>query len=706
MEVFQLGQTTISLGILGYGVAAFAFSLLSVLLAISWRRRMLGAWLLGACIMTAGWAGLGVLSEFAEYDLEYGLQIMELLRSSAWIAFLLIILSQTWKNGASPLVRIGFPGLIGIFCALVLVMDISGLGIGHAIVPGTNFDLAIFSRLVIAVFGLLLVENLFSYTDPNHRWAIKYLCLGVGALFCYDFFLYSDALLFQRVSENLRDTRGITNALIVPLIAVSARRNRDWSLDIFVSRQVIFHTATLIGAGAYLLIMAGAGYYLRQFGGDWGPAVQALFLFGALILLFVVFFSGTVRARAKVFITKHFYANKFDYREEWQRVTDMISSLETQGSLPERAIKAIADIVDSANGALWLRQDANRFTLEASWNRPADSDPEPTGPSLIAFLEDCKWVINLDEYATAPGKYGELKLPHWLENAEGAWLIVPLIHHARLIGLLLLGQPRTARSLNWEDYDLLKTVGRQAASYLAEQQAAQALAETQQFDQFNCRFAFVIHDIKNLISQLSLMTDNARKHKDNPKFQEDMLDTVRESVEKMKSLMTRLHESGREAASIKLIELEGFIRRASANVAFPEGTLEFESQTGPLAVIADEERLAAVMAHLIANAVDAAVATVRVVLHSDGARALIEISDDGAGMTPEFVRDTLFRPFASTKGDGYGIGAYESREYVRELGGALEVISEAGSGTTIRIALPAVGVAVPSPQPAQRVISQ
>lgn len=705
MEVFRLGDTAINLGALGYGIAAIAYSLLSLLLAISWRRRMLGAWLLGACIMTAGWAGIGVLAEFSNYNLAHALQITELLRSVAWIAFLLAILSQTWKNGAPPLVRFGFPALIGSFCALVLVMDMVGLGVGHASVPGTNFDLSIFSRLVIAVFGLLLVENLFSYTDINHRWAIKYLCLGVGALFCYDFFLYSDALLFQRVSANLLDTRGVTNALIVPLIAVSARRNRDWSMDIFVSRQVIFHTATLIGAGAYLLIMAGAGYYLRQFGGDWGPAVQALFLFGALVLLFMVFFSGTVRARVKVFITKHFYANKFDYREEWQRVTDMISSLETQGSLPERVIKAIAEIVDSTNGALWLRQKANSFTLEASWNRSAETDPKDTDPLFVSFLEEHRWVISLDEYATSPGKYGALKLPGWIQNAEDAWLIIPLIHHARLIGVLLLGRSRTARSLNWEDYDLLKTVGRQAASYLAEQQAAQALAETHQFDQFNRRFAFVIHDIKNLVSQLSLITDNARKHKDNPQFQEDMLDTVRESVEKMKNLMTRLHQSGREAASVKLIEIEEFLRRASANVAGTDHNLKFESRAGQMAVVADEERLAAVMAHLIANAVDAAETTVSIVLRSDGARAIIEISDDGSGMTPEFIRDDLFRPFASTKSDGFGIGAYESREYVRELGGTLEVISVMGTGTNIRITLPAVGVAIPSPDTEQRVSS-
>lgn len=703
MDVFQLGQTTIDLGVLGYGIATAAFSLLSLLLAISWRRRMLGAWLLGACIITAAWAGIGVLTEIADYNLDHALQITELLRSTAWIAFLLVILSQTWKSGASSLIRFGFPGLIGVFCALVLAMEFSGLGIGRAVVPGTHFDLAIFSRLVIAVFGLLLVENLFSYTDPNHRWAIKYLCLGVGALFCYDFFLYSDALLFQRVSENLRSTRGLTNALIVPLIAVSARRNRDWSLDIFVSRQVIFHTATLIGAGAYLLIMAGAGYYLRQFGGDWGPAVQAMFLFGALILLFIIFFSGAVRARAKVFITKHFYANKFDYREEWQRVTDMISSLETQGSLPERVIKAIAEIVDSTNGTLWLRQDTNRFSLEASWNRPADKDPEPADPSFIEFIEDRNWVISLEEFAIMPGKYDGIKMPDWLKQTEGAWLVVPLIHHAKLIGLLLLGRPRTLRSLNWEDYDLLKIVGRQAASYLAEQQTTQLLAETHQFDQFNRRFAFVIHDIKNLISQLSLMTDNARKHKDNPKFQEDMLDTVRESVDKMKKLMARLHESGKEAASVKLIDLHDFLHRSCEGIIFSNGILDFESQAGQIAVVADEDRLAAVMAHLIANAVDAANTTVRVILRSDGAQALIEISDDGAGMTPDFIRDDMFRPFASTKNDGYGIGAFESREYVRELGGALDVISEPGSGTTIRIALPAVGVPIPSLQSDQLV---
>ena len=272
--------------------------------------------------------------------------------------------------------------------------------------------------------------------------------------------------------------------------------------------------------------------------------------------------------------------------------------------------------------------------------------------------------------------------------------MAPLLHHDQLLGILMLGQPRVLRELNWEDYDLLKTVGRQTASCLAEQESARAPVEARQFDEFNKRFAFVLHDIKNLVSQLSLMVKNAEKHKNNPEFQGDMLRTVSESVEKMNNLLVRLHEGGKKAAASAAIDLSRFLRQIVERNTRSNGRLHFASAADGIAVVIDEERLGAVMAHVIDNALDALGdnGTVQVRLVSRGREAVIEVEDNGSGMDADFVRDELFKPFRNSKGGGYGIGAFESREYVREQGGRLEVQSEPGVGTTVTIRLPAIGM--------------
>ena len=257
---------------------------------------------------------------------------------------------------------------------------------------------------------------------------------------------------------------------------------------------------------------------------------------------------------------------------------------------------------------------------------------------------------------------------------------------------MLLGHSRAAREVDYEDYVLLTTVGRQAASYLAESEAARALAETQQFSEFNRRFAFVLHDIKNLVSQLSLMVQNAEKHKNNPAFQEDMLQTVKESVDKMNRLMVRLHEGGKEAAATASIDLVHLLRKVVIQNPVDDDKLVFESEMDDMFVVTDEERLIAVIAHLIDNALEAINGEGRAILrlYARGGDAVIEVEDSGVGMDEEFIRNELFRPFRTTKSGGYGIGVFESREFVHEAGGRMDVISTLGVGTIIRISLPAM----------------
>ena len=177
------------------------------------------------------------------------------------------------------------------------------------------------ARVGMAVLGMLLVEQLYRNKPEQERWAIKFACLGIGGMFAYDFYLYSDAMLFHEINPDIWAARGVVNALTVPLIAVSVARSTSWSSELAVSRRVMFHSAALFGSAIYLLAMGSAGYYLRYFGGSWGSVMQVTFLFGALMLLVGILFSGTFRSWLKVFISKHFYSYNYDYREEWLRFT-------------------------------------------------------------------------------------------------------------------------------------------------------------------------------------------------------------------------------------------------------------------------------------------------------------------------------------------------------------------------------------------------
>jgi putative PEP-CTERM system histidine kinase len=246
------------------------------------------------------------------------------------------------------------------------------------------------------------------------------------------------------------------------------------------------------------------------------------------------------------------------------------------------------------------------------------------------------------------------------------------------------------QSLNWEDRSLLKTAAHQAASYVAQYRLDQALMRARQFEAFSQLSAYVAHDLKNLLAQQSLLLSNAEKHKHNPAFIEDMITTIKSSVDRMQRLMAQLR-SGIRGAPPSSIMLDEVIAEAVTLHTKRDPKPQFTTHCAGLQVNADRERLCTVLSHLIQNAQDATPpeGQLQIRLQQDGSNAIIEIEDNGAGMSAEFVKERLFRPFDSTKGlTGMGIGAFESLEFVRSLGGDLNVQSELGQGTLMRVILP------------------
>jgi putative PEP-CTERM system histidine kinase len=682
----------LNIGFVSYGFASAAYLLLGILVLTAWRGHLLGMLMLLTSFFTAIWAAL-----FSTYRGGFAippvaiLHMAEVARDAGWCLFLMVALGQGPKDAGNSLYRrsaiILFVIVFG--SAFLVIAALPAISRFTTLPDFLGINAVLIALVGMSITGLMFVEQLFRNTRIDDRWKVQYLCLGIGGIFAYDLFLYSDALLFKHLNVNLLDARGMVNALMVPLIAVSIARNPNWSLNIHVSRDVVFHSATLTGAGLYLLSMAGLGYYIRYLGGAWGVVLQIVFLCGAGILLLTLLFSARIRAHVRVFLSKHFFSFKYDYREEWLRFTGTFA--EAAEDVPQRVIFAISRIVDSPGGVLWIKRDDGLYERAARWNMCYSVlDREFAADSMEAFLEKEKSLIDLDDYQSRPDTYTDLQLPSWFQSIPDAWLLIPLLFNEAVYAILLLARSPVRHTINWEDRDLLKTAGRQAASYLAQFQTAQALMQARQFEAFNRLSAYVIHDLKNIIAQQSLIIANAEKHKSNPAFIDDMLGTIENAVRRMRRLMEQLRSGirGDEPQTTDLAQLfaEVIGRRSSQQPQPAPDKLE-----SGLTVRADRDRLANVFSHIVQNAQEATDKSGRVVVRvfRDVNRAVVEVEDDGCGMDANFIEGRLFRPFDSTKGlTGMGIGAFESREFIRALGGEVQVESSPGEGTLFRILLP------------------
>ncbi|MBL8362493.1 MAG: PEP-CTERM system histidine kinase PrsK [Rubrivivax sp.] len=678
---------------LAYGVGALAHAAFAL---VVWRagrsQRISPAMalaLMAGTATSAGWALVSLLDAHSTLRITaYSAALLDVLRYGAWYAFLLLLLdarlTTDWRTIARSRLALVAVALIALALGEVWVRVAAGAHRVDAWTPGLGI------ALMLGVYGALLCEQLFRNLDEDSRWGAKPVCLALLVVFAFDVFMNAEALLFGRLDPDAVAVRPLVHTLALPLLMVAMRRRGDWLRSVQVSRSAAFHSATLVLAGGYLLFMAAIGYYVRYFGGSWGRGLQLGLLFAGALALLVVMVSGSLRSRLRVFVGKHFFSYRFDYREEWLRFTAMLSGTSSPQEVSNLVIRGLANMVESPGGDLWMRTgNEDGFRQATRWNVAGVAESESPQGSLVTFLQEQGWVIDLDEFRSSPRRYKNLALPLWLLGSANTWLVVPLVVGERLLGFVTLARPRAPMELNWEVRDLLKTASRQAASYLAQMEAAEALIEARKFEAFNRMSAFVVHDLKNIVTQLSLMLKNAERLHDNPEFQKDMRLTVESSLEKMRRLLLQLREGTPPAGGVHGVELEPIIRRIARTVAAQGRELEIDIGD-KLSTRGHDERLERVLGHLVQNALDATPPDGRVWMKMSrrSGQVIVEVGDTGAGMSEEFVRTRLFRPFSTTKGSGMGIGSFESAQYVRELGGSIDVDSRPGAGTTMIVVLP------------------
>ncbi|MCG8324899.1 MAG: PEP-CTERM system histidine kinase PrsK, partial [Thiotrichales bacterium] len=377
-----------NLGIISNTAGAFLYLFLLILLLVNWKGKLISFLLCGCAFISAVWfsavawhAGDGNITVET-------LRLLEFARDLGWLTLLILVIRYGRENRVLEKSDRLF---ITLFCSFILLfffavvlnrmlnlVSINTLG---------GISTVYFFYLVMSLFGLLLVEKLYQNTAPTRKWNIRYFCLGIGGIFVYDFYLYSDAMLLGSINPDLWYARGVINALCVPLIIISIVRNPQWEANLFVSRHVVYRSVVVIAAGIYLSIMAAAGYYVREFGGTWGSSLQIAFFFGALIVLFVVLFSSQFRSALKVILAKHFYKNKYDYREEWLNFTRSLAEVPGKGKEHRHVIRTIANIVGCKGGGLWMFSESrNIYEIIDAWNSfPNIKNSINSGDEIIYF---------------------------------------------------------------------------------------------------------------------------------------------------------------------------------------------------------------------------------------------------------------------------------------------------------------------------------
>ncbi|MCU6455904.1 PEP-CTERM system histidine kinase PrsK [Sphingomonas sp. A2-49] len=658
----------------GHALAALAFGALAL---AAWQRPIAGTVrgpLAAALVATALWAlavaGIGIADIVP--------RLAESVRNLAWLGLMLIVVRRGPTGGLSLYAVYATAATMTVFATALALVETLPLG-AAAIQAVAPFRLV--ARMLAAVAGLVLVHQLAVAGPDRNRGRIALLAAAIATMWGTDLVAALAGWSLGTRPLAILATRGflMTGAALLLLLAT---RRGDRALT--VSHGVALRLTSVAAVIAYAGLTIAMTQVAERYAGDTVRIVQTAIVLGATTALVTLLSTPWLRAWTKVKVAKHFFRHRYDYRAEWQRFTATLGSPgEGADPLDRRIIRAIADLTGSPAGLLLVPEGVG-LGAGAAWHWPEAGGSDA---ALPAHLAASARIVELDQVRRGEAPAGEAAaIPRWMRDAPDAWALVPLIHGTSLIGAILLGRPPVDRPLDWEDLDLLRVAGRQAASYLAEDRAHAALADAARFDEFNRRFAFIIHDIKNLVSGVSLVARNAERHADNPAFRADMIATLKDSAARMNALLARLSQHHRATPEpLQPVDVAALALRLAATRRAQHPI----AVTGEGIARAQPGRLEQLLGHLLQNAIEASPDGAPIAIHvaaGDG-HVHLDVIDHGCGMSAAFVREQLFRPFASSKPDGFGIGAYESRALAEDMGGTLAVASREGEGTRFRLTL-------------------
>lgn len=674
------------LGAIGYGLAAVLFLAMSGLLLTRWRDRPKSPILAVAAVVTFVWACIEAAVAVIEFRPAVLLTVAGLLRGLVWATVMFLILrTLRTSNKVSPSGQA--LALAGIVASLLfaVMFQIRGAGSFAEL-------LQVSAGLMLAITVVFISEQVFRNAASEVASGLRYFCLAMAGVFFYDVVFYGMAVVDGHLDNTLWAARGFLSALLAMPLLYSFGKRFNLSVDTLLSRQIVFYSFTLATIGILLIAIFAGDYYIQSFNGDWTDVARIVFALAVVSSAAVLLVSPSIRATARVLMTKALFQYKYDYRREWLRFIATLSQSGPDLHVPTTAVRAVAQIVNSPGGAVWSQpQPDEDYALAGKWNCEVPTNRTvPSNAALIEFLKERQWVIDLDEMQKHPSRYEGFGETDYPSADPDWWLIVPMLLGERLSGFIVLLRPNLVPVLNFEDHDLLKTAGRHVATHIEQAETDRRLAEASQFGAYNRLTAFLMHDLNNLIAQQQLVVENAERFRHNPEFVDDAIGTIAHSVTRMRRLMEQLSAASKPPKR-KRVNLSRTINIAVKRTSSRNPVPQLVQCDFDIHVDADDERLSMVLEHLLRNAQEATPPSgeVSISVRRSNGMATISISDTGSGMTQEFIQTRLFRPFDSTKGNqGMGIGVYQAREYARALGGQLSVFSELGQGTEFQMNLP------------------
>lgn len=669
------------IGISGYSLASCAYLVFILLLLAARNKTLSGRLVLLSSMLVLCSSAIATL----QIDRGFSFQIVllvETFKLATWS--MLIMCTQTSVHSIREALQ-----QAKIKKYLLVWLALSGIcWLGAIFQPnGAKYLFTLF--LLLNLWLMVLLEQLFRNAEVKVRWALLPLILAIGINTAFDFVLFAQAVMVNQLDFNYWYVRGFVVAIGVPFILISTRRIKHWSVNVFVSRGVVFYSSMLLIAGLYLLLMAIAGYVINYFGGEWGQFVSLGFFVLGSIVLAVLLMTENIRRQIKVFISKHFFANKYEYREEWLKLIGKIETASSE-SYYQMSLKIMMSKIEATGGAILKATGNNKFITKFHKDLELDSSFDKDLVLLEHFTKNQGWIIDINEYSEDPLSYPSLFIHTKSWHAAGINILVPIFIGKAFYGFFVLANSNEHEKLNWEDRDLLFAIAKQLGNFISLNEANDKLAESKQFDAFNQMSAFLVHDLKNIQAQLELITANAEQHRDNPEFVDDVFETVESATERLGKVLTQLRNKQVAQSTSKRAELGDIIEKviAQRNVAKPRVTLTEAEQC--LATI-DDERFFSVMNHLIQNAQEATddEGWVKVSLTIKQQTINIVVSDNGCGMSESFIKTRLFKPFDTTKGNaGMGIGVFEAKQFFESVAGHLMVESVEGQGTRMIISLP------------------
>jgi putative PEP-CTERM system histidine kinase len=548
-----------------------------------------------------------------------------------------------------------------------------------------------------SVLVLMNLERTYRAAVGIMRWRIKFVMLGLGLLFAVRIYTSSQALLYSATNPNLEFFNAGALLLACLLITVSTIRAGLFNADIYPSPTVITHSLTVLLAGVYLVTIGLLADVVAYWGGDPAFPFGAFFILVSLAALGIALASDRVRLAIRRFVSRHFKRPFYDYRQIWRDFTERAASRMDDVGLCQQAVRLVSETLGALSVTIWLSDEQEgRISFGASTS-VADEQAQELLPSgaegskLITMMRSRSEPVNID---TSKEDWAELlkrSSPHRFGNQGGNRWCVPLVAKGQVIGLLTVGDRVSGAPYSVEDLELLKCIADPVAGSLLNLRLSRRLLEAKELEAFQNMAAFCVHDLKNTASSLSLMLRNLPAQFENPDFRQDALRAVSQGVNRLNELIGRFSLLGQGAQmNRKNTDLNRVVQAALDQLGpMTEPAMTRRLEPVPQVEI-DAEQIQKVVLNLVLNAREAVNGDGEIIV-STGRQSdtiVLSVRDNGCGMSPEFIRHSLFRPFQTTKKSGMGIGLFHCRKIVEAHGGRIEVESKEGKGTQFRVLLP------------------